>query len=166
MTKFYAIFALLGPLCFALGAHNGPPFPIIVDKRVGPAVIALWTHPDIGVGSFWVIVDPPPGGKLPDDLSVELAIQPVSARIPEARYPGKRDNSSAQVQFKVEAPFDRQEFINVRVLLKSSSGSGVAAASVEVTPVGYGRWDLLFYLAPFLCAGFLWFRAMTRRRRR
>jgi hypothetical protein len=34
-----------------------------------------------------------------------------------------------------------------------------------VTPVGFGRWDLLLYLLPFLGAGFLWFRAMARRRR-
>jgi len=29
-------------------AHNGPPFPIIENQRVGPCVISLWTHPDVG----------------------------------------------------------------------------------------------------------------------
>ncbi len=31
-------------------AHNGPPFPIITDQRVGPCIISLWTHPDLGTG--------------------------------------------------------------------------------------------------------------------
>jgi hypothetical protein len=70
------------------------------------------------------------------------------------------------VQFKVEPAFDRDEWVRVRVFLASSEGNGDASANVEITPVGLGRWDLLLYLLPFLGVGFLWFRAMTRRRRR
>ena len=46
-------------------AHNGPPFPIIENRRVGPCVISLWTHPDVGTGAFFVFVDPGPGGAIP-----------------------------------------------------------------------------------------------------
>jgi hypothetical protein len=59
------------------------------------------------------------------------------------------------LQFKVEAPFDRQEFVRVRVLLYSAAGNAEGAASVEITPVGFGRWDLLLYLLPLLGVGFL-----------
>jgi hypothetical protein len=37
---------------------------------------------------------------------------------------------------------------------------------VEATPPGYGRWDLLLYLFPFLGVGFLWLKAFLRGRRR
>ena len=156
---------LLAGLSLPARAHNGPPFPIIVDKRIGPCIVSLWTHPDIGAGTFWVIVDPPPGGAVPKDLKVDVAVQPVNARIAERRYAATRDDSSAQLQYKAEAPFDRQEFIHARVILRSAAGNGEATATVEVPPVGFGRWDLLLYLLPFLGAGFLWFRAMARRRR-
>ena len=42
-------------------AHNGPPFPIIENQKVGPCIISLWTHPDVGTGTFFVLVDPLPG---------------------------------------------------------------------------------------------------------
>src|ERR1700733_11433899 len=42
--------------------HNGSPFPTITDQRPGPWIISRWTHPDAGLGTFFVMVDPPPGG--------------------------------------------------------------------------------------------------------
>ena len=95
-----------------------------------------------------------------------MAVQPIDRRIAERRFSAAIDDSSSQLQYKVEAPFDRQEFIHARVILQSAAGSGEAMATVEVTPTGFGRWDLLFFLLPFLGAGFLWYRAMTRRRKR
>ena len=63
--------------------HNGPPFPIIVDQRVGPCIVSLWTHPDVGVGTFFVMVDGAPGIGIPGDLKIDLGIQPVSGRLAE-----------------------------------------------------------------------------------
>jgi hypothetical protein len=148
---------LLAVLSLPAQAHNGPPFPIIVDKRIGPCIVSLWTHPDIGTGMFWVIVDAPPGGSVPRDLKVEVAVQPINGRIAERRYAATIDESSSQLQYKAEATFDRQEFIHARVILRSAAGNGEAMATVEVTPVEFGRWDLLLYLMPFLGAGFLCF---------
>lgn len=146
--------------------HVGPPFPIITDQRVGPCVISLWTHPDIGTGSFWVMVDPPPGGSVPNDVKVQLAIQPVDGRIPEVVYDTQRDNQRGQVQFSnTTVPFDRQEFVKVRVLLQSTAGNGEAGARVEITPTGFGRWDLLFYLLPFLAVAALWYQGMRKRKK-
>ena len=159
-------FLLLTVLSLPGWAHNGPPFPIIVDKRVGPCIVSLWTHPDIGTGTFWVIVDPPRGGAIPRDLKIYVAVQPVNARIPERTFKAAFDDSSSPVQYKAEAEFDRDEFIHARVILKSAEGNGDAVATVEVTPTGFGRWDLLFFALPFLGIGYLWFRALARRRKR
>ena len=147
-------------------AHNGPPFPIIVDRRGGPCVISLWTHPDVGTGTFWVIVNPPPGGAVPKDLRVEIGVQPVSGRLPEKRYRAPIDNSSSQLQYYAEVPFDAQELWRIHLLLDSSAGHGESSATVEVTPPGLGRWDLLWYASPFAAIAFLWIRALVRRRKR
>lgn len=155
-------------LAFALGApaHNGPPFGIIVDRRIGPDLVNVWANPDIGVGTFFVFVDPPPGGRVPDDLKVEIAAQPVSKRIPEIRFAAARQKQSGQVEFDAATPFDRQEFWRFRVILTSAQFRGEAAVTQEVTPVGLGRWDLLWFALPFLAAGFLWFKALRRKRKR
>jgi hypothetical protein len=147
-------------------AHNGPPFPIIENHKVGPCVISLWTHPDIGTGYFFVLVDPAPGGAVPKDLKVQIGVQPESGRLPEAVYPAAQDDSAGQLQYKALVDFDRDEFWRVRLVLESSQGRGEEFSRVEATPVGFGKWDLLFFLLPFLLIAFLWLRGMSRRRNR
>jgi hypothetical protein len=145
-------------------AHNGPPFPIIVDQRVGPCVISVWTDPNVGTGTFFIIVNAPPGSSVPGDLKVQVGVQPTSGRLVELFYSAERENLLGQIQYKVLVPFDAQELWRVRVRLQSAQSSGEAMATVEVTPPGLGRWDLLLYLLPFLLVGFLWFVAVLRKR--
>jgi hypothetical protein len=157
--------ALVLLLALPARAHNGPPFPIIENRKMAGCVISLWTHPDIGLGTFFVLVDPVPGGKIPDGLQVEIGIQPESGRLAEVLYPAVRDDSRGQVEYKVSAQFDRDEFYRVRLVLRDSQGAEEALSRVEATPPGYGRWDLLLYLLPFLAVAFLWIRGLSRRRR-
>ncbi len=147
-------------------AHNGPPFPIITDQRVGPCIISLWTHPDVGIGTFFVMVDPSPGSSVPKDLKIQIGVQPVSGRLAEVVYSAWPENQRGQVEFKTEVQFDQQEFWKVRLILASAAGGGEALSKVEATPPGFGRWDLLLYMLPFLAAGFLWFSAINKRRLR
>ncbi len=160
-VAFTALCILFAPLA---RAHNGPPFPIIVDQRVGPCIVSLWTHPDIGVGTFFVMVDAAPGHAIPSDLKIDLGIQPVSGRLAEVIYATRRENLRGQVEYKTEVNFDRQEFWRARLIVHSSQGDGESTASVEATPAGFGRWDLLLYLLPFAGVGFLWFKAVTGKR--
>jgi hypothetical protein len=147
-------------------AHNGPPFPIIENKKLGPCIFALWTHPDVGTGAFYVFVEPAPGGTIPDDLKIQIGVQPLTGRLPEVLYSATRMKSRGQVEYDAQADFDRQELWRVRLLVESSQGSGEVATQVEVTPPGFGRWDLLLYLLPFLLLAFLWFMGVSRTRRR
>jgi len=160
------LLALVLALPMPAGAHNGPPFPIIEKWKVGPCIVALWTHPDVGTGAFYVFVEPAPGGTVPDDLKIKIGVRPVSGRLPEKFYEATRVKSRGQVQYNAVADFDRQERWSVRLVLESSQGGGEATAQVEVTPPGFGRWDLLFFLLPFLLVAFLWFRGISRVRRR
>jgi hypothetical protein len=158
-------FLLALAMASAAQAHNGPPFGIVIDRRIGPDLVNVWANPDIGTGTFFVFVDPPAGGKVPDDLKVEIAAQPVGKRIPEIRFTAHRQAKPGQVEFDASTPFDRQEFWRFRFILTSAQFSGDVAVTQEVTPVGFGRWDLLLYLLPFLAVGFLWFRALERKRK-
>jgi hypothetical protein len=154
-------------ICFAqVSAHEGPPYPVIVDRVVGHYVVSIWADPDVGTGTFFVILEPRKGGELPGDINVGLAVQPVSGRLAEAHYGAVRDSLRGQVQYKAEVLFDREELWRVRVLLSSSQGSEELSTDIEATPPGYGRWDLLVYLFPFLVIGLLWLRAVFRGRSR
>jgi hypothetical protein len=156
---------LMTLLSWPVRAHNGPPFPIITDQRVGPCIVSLWIHPDIGTSPIFVLVDPTPGGAIPKDLKLEIGIQPVSGRLSEVIYPTTIADQRGQLEYKTDVEFDQQEFWNVRLILKSSAGGGESVARVEATPVGYGRWDLLLFALPFLAVGFLWFKVAAKRRR-
>jgi hypothetical protein len=142
-------------------AHEGPPFPLFVDQKVDRYVVSVWTDPDVGTALFFVIVN---GQELPTDLRVQIGVQPVSGRLAEVFYPAERENVQGRVQYKTQVQFDAQELWRVRVQLQSSqSGNAETVATVEATPPGYGRWDLLIYLVPFLAVGLLWAVAMIRK---
>ena len=84
----------------------------------------------------------------------------------EAFYNGERENLREQVQYRAVVQFDAEELWRVRVRLESAQGNAETIATVEATPPGYGRWDLLVYLLPFLGIGVLWAIAMVRKFKR
>src|ERR1700688_1079877 len=129
--KISACLALLLGLLLPAEAHNGPPFPIIENQKVGPCIISLWTHPDVGTGAFFVLIDPLPGSKIPDDLKIGIGIQPESGRLPEVVYSTTREDNRGQVEYKALTEFDRDEFWRVRLVLESSQGNGEAMSRVE-----------------------------------
>lgn len=147
-----------------VNAHEGPPYPLVVDQKVDPYVVSVWTDPDVGEALFFVIVGP--SAQLPADLRVQVGVQPVSGRLPEAFYNGERENVQGHVQYRALVHFDSEELWRVRVRLESAQGNVETSATVEATPPGYGRWDLLVYLLPFLGVGVLWAIVMVRKLRR
>ena len=148
-----------------VSAHEGPPFPLFVDRKVDPYVISVWTDPDVGEALFFVIVNPE-GATLPPDLRVQVGVQPLSGRLGEVFYSAERENLQGQVQYRAQVHFDAQELWRVRVRLASAQGNVETVETVEATPPGYGRWDLLIYLLPFLAIGTLWAIAMVRKIKR
>jgi hypothetical protein len=159
------LLAELGPVA-AASAHEGPPFPIIVDQRAGRYVISVWTDPDVGIGTFFVILAPVPGTTLLAENEVEVCVQPTSGRLPEACYAGKRQNLRDRVQYYAEVEFDRQEMWRVRVRVSGAGESAEVTSEVEATPPGFGAWDLLIYGFPFILFGTLWLVAALRGRSR
>ena len=160
-----ARYTLLLILLFAktTSAHEGPPFPLFVDQKVDRYLVSVWIDPDVGTGQFFVIISTP---DLPQDLRVQIGVQPVSGRLLEAFYSAQRENLQNQVQYRADVQFDAEELWRVRIRLESAQGNAETMATVEVTPPGYGRWDLLLYLVPFLAVGLLWGLAMIRKIKR
>lgn len=146
-------------------AHEGPPFPLFVDQKVDRYLVSVWTDPDVGTALFFVILSVPDSVELPADLRVQIGVQPVSGRLTETFYAAERENLQ-QIQYKAEVHFDAEELWRVRVRLESAQGNAETLATVEATPPGYGRWDLLLYFLPFLAVGVLWTIAMIRKIRR
>jgi len=144
-------------------AHIGPPFPIIENKKVGPVVIALWTHPDIGQGAFYVMIDPVPGSTIPNDLKIKIGIQPESNRYAETFFDAERDETRNQVVYKAMADFDRDEFYKVHLVIASAEGQGEAFSRVEATPTVMGRFGLVFFAMPFVLVGCAWFYGINKR---
>lgn len=159
----FVIFCLLTT---TTSAHEGPPFPLFVDQKVDRYLVSVWTDPDVGTGQFFVIISAQDSGEVPADLRVQIGIQPVSGRLAETFYAAERENLQQQIQYKAEVHFDAEELWRVRVRLESASGNAETVATVEATPPGYGRWDLLLYLFPFLAIGILWSIALIRKIKR
>jgi hypothetical protein len=147
-------------------AHEGPPFPLFVDQNVDRYVVSVWTDPDVGTALFFVIVSAPDATEVPADLRVQIGVQPVSGRLSEKFYAAQREDLPQQIQYRAEVHFDSEELWRVRVRLESALGNAETVATVEATQPGYGRWDLLVYLFPFLAIGALWAIALIRKLRR
>jgi hypothetical protein len=147
-------------------AHIGPPYPIMENRKIGNLTVSVWSNPDVGEGSFFVVIDPPKGASVPSDMKVQVVVQPVSGRLPEQRYDAWREKLHNRVEFKAVVPFDKEEVWRIRILLASAEVTGETDTEVPVTPTLLGRWSLVFFLLPFLAIAALWLRALSVRRKR
>lgn len=151
---------LLLPL--QLHAHAGPPFPIIVDRPVGPWTVSVWTDPDIGTGVVFVILEGSSTSSIPS--RVRVSAQPVDGSLPEAFYEAERQGRPDDVRYFAEVKLNHGGMWRLRATLDGPQGGSVMA-EVEATPDGVlGPWELALYLLPFLAVGFLWIKAVLRRR--
>lgn len=147
-------------------AHTGPPTPILVDHMIGPYPASVWADPEVGTGTFFIRLEPPSGGAIPGDTTVQIGVQPVNGRLAEAHYTARLQEVGGRVQYQAEVPFDAQELWRVRIIVHSSGGSGEATIDVEAIPPGLGQWDVLLYLFPFLAVGFLGLQVVLYGRKR
>lgn len=146
-------------------AHEGPPFPILVDEPVGPWSASVWTDPDIGIGTFYVVLEPAGDAEVPVGTRVRIGVRPVSERLEEALYEARQERVRYGERHVVEVEFDRGEEWDVRVLIDAPGGGGELLSRVEATPDGtIGPIGMIFYMLPFLAVGFIWIRVALRKR--
>ena len=146
-------------------AHEGPPFPVIVDQVVGPYTASLWADPDIGIGTFYIVLTRPEGGDVPTITRAEVIVEPASGRLPAAVYGAQAQEVGEGARYIAEVPFDRGDWCRVRVRLDGVQGGGELIGEVESTPDdGLGPIGLAVYSMPFIAIGLLWAKAMRRRK--
>jgi hypothetical protein len=157
---------ILALVCLApiLRAHEGPPFPVVVDEVHGPWTVEIWADPDVGLGTFWVQLRAAEGRTLPDDTKVWVFAAPADGRQEPLRWPSEREPFRAGQQHVAEVELPTREFWTIRALIESASAGAHEDVSfnVEVTPPGYGPIDLLLYTWPFLAVAFLWWKGLRR----
>lgn len=145
-------------------AHEGPPFPILVDHEIPGYMVTIWADPDIGEAIFYVVLEP---GKSPSagaPTGVDVWIQPVSERLPKVVYHAERESGGGPLRYAARPFLDAQEMWTVGVDIRLAEGdTHQLTAEVEATPPGPTPWDLLIYLFPFVLFGGLWGFAFVRR---
>jgi hypothetical protein len=162
---------LLGLLALATAeprasAHDGPAYPIMVDRPTRYGRLSVWGDPDVGTGIFWIILErsgaAPSGG-----AEVSLAVRPVDGRLEARSYPARpTQETPGDHRFRGEVQFDARGMWWLRVDLSGSQGREAVEEKVEVTPPGQGPvLDFVLHSFPFVAVGGLFILAMVRRRR-
>ncbi len=145
-------------------AHEGPPFEIINEKSP-PYQISVWSDPDIGTGTFFVVLEPIDDDRFIEPDSVLVHVAPVSAPHLEAGFHAGPQRVRYGARYYTEVPFDSGGFWHVRVQVAGAGRLHQTETDVEVTPDGtIGPIGLIVYLVPFALVGFLWLKAFLRRR--
>lgn len=165
-----AVTAILGPLAPVARAHDGPPYPIVSDRVVGPYRLSIWTDPDTtddgtAGGQFWVRLSPErSGAALPGDTRAAVGVRPVGRAGPERHADAAPVRGDVTNQFAAVL-MDHEGRFAVHVTVRGALGNATVDAEVDATydlrPPAY---LLALYLAPFIAVGVLWGRLMLRRR--
>ncbi len=151
-------------------AHDGPPFPIVSTRTIGPYDVSVWTDPDStddgsAGGQFWVTVRPSGGVALSTETRVDVAIRPLDrpGPIQTAIAPPVANDLSRRF---VALVMDHEGRFHVRVTIAGPLGRAEVESEVDATydlrppPALIG-----VYLIPFALVGFLWLKLLLRRRR-
>ena len=151
---------LLLALQSGASAHDGPPFPVAVDQPLAGQNISIWADPDVGIGTFYVYVEPASAAEAL--LPVTIHAVPDDPRWSEAETELVPADPEAPYQLIGEVPFEARGMWKVEF----APGSGEPfELEIEVTPPGsLGPIDILWFAFPFLAIGFLWVKGMMRHR--
>lgn len=128
--------------CSPVSAHEGPPFPILMDKPLAGYLVSVWADPDIGEATFFVVVESPQGGLPAEAPSVAMWFEPVSGRLDRVACETKQEALRNQLQFIAQPNFDQRDQWTVGFRLTSANGVSeelTSASRVDATwvrPVG------------------------------
>ncbi|WP_182865715.1 hypothetical protein [Stieleria mannarensis] len=173
MQKYHLRFAILAMMLWGVSwisregaawAHEGPPFPVLIDELVANQLVSVWADPDIGEARFFIVIETRDGNRPLKTPDVTLWTEPTSGRLDRASYAAEEQALRNSMQFFAEPYFDQRDIWNVGLRIKDSEGeTAETVVQVESTPPGYGVWDLAIYLFPFVLIGGVWSYAMVRR---
>jgi hypothetical protein len=145
-------------------AHVGAPYPVLLEQPVGPYVASALADPDVGTGTFYVLVDLPGGQPIPPGTSVTVWVEPEDGHQAATGHPAQREETRYGERFVARVPFDAEGPWQVRLVIEGPAGAGETSFVVRVTPSGVGWLATVACLIPFLVLGALWLRGALRQR--
>jgi hypothetical protein len=145
-------------------AHVGAPYPVLMEEPAGPYLVSALADPDVGQGTFYILIALEQGESPPPDTVVMAWVEPEDGHLGESAHLAEREETRYGERFVAKVPFDAEGPWRVRVEIEGSAGQGTIAFSVQVTPSGTGWLATLACLVPFLILGGLWLRGTLRQR--
>jgi hypothetical protein len=166
MRRAWLIIWLAGWLVLACPlqarAHIGAPYPVLLEEPVGPYTASALADPDVGVGTFYILITLHRGQPVPADTVVTVWVEPEDGHLAEAGYRAERQQTRYGERFVAKVPFDAKGPWQVRLVLEGSAGQGETRLPVKVTPSGTGWLATLACLIPFAILGGLWLKGARR----
>jgi len=148
-------------------AHEGLPFPILVDQLVDGYCVSIWADPDLGIGTVIVVFEPTGSPPSATPL-VDVWVQPADKSRPRANYPAQRQ-PTGRMQFLAAPRFESLDRWTIGAVIRAGGPPRELRADVDVTPARAGWGSTAGYLVPFAVLALLWVLALARggsRRRR
>jgi hypothetical protein len=158
MRRATAVLACAALFAAPASAHDGPPYPILVDEPLAGSTVSIWADPDVGTGTFFFYFDRPLGCEL------RIGARPSDGRLEEAFVLAAAAREGEPFDLVGEVRFDAQGPWSMRFLAGPEGAEGELSVEVDVTPPGLGTIDLLWYASPFLTIAFLWVKVAVKRR--
>jgi hypothetical protein len=152
--------AALACLAASAAAHDGPPYPILVDEPTVAGELSVWADPDVGVGTFYLYLEAGWSERAP---LVRLSVRPVDGHRDESVHATEPALPGAPFQLLGRVPFDATGAWYLRLELEGRAGRTSVERTIEVTPPGPGAIGLVWFLVPFLALGGLWGRLLLKR---
>lgn len=147
-------------------AHDGPPYPVIVDAPTRYGRLSAWGDPDVGTGTFWIDLEPA-SGVPPGDARVSVSARPADGGLEAPRCDARSIQATDEVhRFQCEVELGAPGPWMLRIDLSGDRGQDAVERPVEVTLPGQGPvLDFILYAFPFAAVGVLFILAIVRRRR-
>lgn len=174
MKKLILLIAfLLSSFSFA---HEGPPFPILVDHVFGNSKISVWADPDTENGTFLIYPesqesqDSKDSKDSPESLIFEVKATPKDQAEPILKSTALTSQiENGKASYTATLPFPTEGLWDVTIQVKNKQNGDIltsATIPVEVTPPGPSKTEFAVYLVPFLLIGAIWIRVILYKRKK
>ena len=144
--------------------HAGAPYPVLLEEEVGPYIVSALADPDVGTGTFYVLVTLADGELTPSGTVVTVWVTPEDGHVAETGFSAERQQTRYGERFVAKARFDAKGPWQIRLTVEGPAGTGEITFPVLVTPSGTGWLTTLLCLVPFVILGLLWLRGARRQR--
>lgn len=149
-------------------AHEGPPFPIVVDHIFGELKVSVWADPDTENGTFTFYPEGPNLKK--DDLYFEIKANPKDQTGPILKSTALQAiEDKGRYSYTATLPFPTNGVWDVIIVVKNKQNGSVLTSTsvpVEVTPPGPNKSEFVLYMLPFLVVAAIWVRIVLYKRRK